>query len=64
MADEEPPRREQLGCVAPNPTSITHWDSAPEATTASEAASNWAEDQSFIKGQTALHVGEEILTAT
>ena len=44
--------------------SITHWASQEQAETASEAASSWAKDQSFIEGQTALHVGEEILTSS
>jgi heme-degrading monooxygenase HmoA len=44
--------------------SITHWDSQQEAETASQAATGWAKQQSFIKGQTALHVGEEILTSS
>jgi heme-degrading monooxygenase HmoA len=43
--------------------SITYWDSKEEAETASQAGSNWAKDQSFIKGQTSLYVGEEIASA-
>lgn len=43
--------------------SLTHWDSKEQAETASEAGSSWAKEQSFIKGQTSLYVGEEILKA-
>jgi heme-degrading monooxygenase HmoA len=43
--------------------SITHWNSQEQAERASQAASRWAKDQSFIKGQTSLYLGEEVLTA-
>jgi heme-degrading monooxygenase HmoA len=43
--------------------SITYWDSQEHAQTASEAGSRWAKGQSFIKGQTSLHVGEEVAGA-
>ncbi|MGH2869572.1 MAG: antibiotic biosynthesis monooxygenase [Solirubrobacteraceae bacterium] len=44
--------------------SVTHWDSKEQAETASEAGSSWAKEQSFIKEQTALYVGEEIFEAS
>jgi hypothetical protein len=44
--------------------SMTHRGSQEEAEKASQAATGWAKQQSFIKGQTALHVGEEILTSS